>query len=303
MTKIKRFFLIFSPTELTCIVFISFLDALILASGHFYGNLGLSFAVNLVIILFVISFGLISNANPDIKILYHIRNWYPIAIILILYRELAFLIPEVNPHDIDPILIKLDYLIFGVHPTVWMEKIINPILTEISQLLYSTYYFLPIILGIVVYFDEDKRNFHHVFFGIIFAFYLSYMGYIIFPAVGPRFSLHHLQTNMIVGLFLTLPLRDILNGLELVMRDAFPSGHTMVTLVILYYAWFYARRVFYIYLPITAIIIFSTVYLRYHYVVDIIFGAILFPPIVIVVDYLMKHWEEAKGEVSHVVRK
>ena len=31
-------------------------------------------------------------------------------------------------------------------------------------------------------------------FGIILCFYLSYIGYLLVPAVGPRFTLDHLQT-------------------------------------------------------------------------------------------------------------
>ena len=66
MTKIKRFFLIFSPTELTCIIFISFLSVLIPASGNLSGNLGLFFAVDIAIVIFIIAFGLVCNAVPGI---------------------------------------------------------------------------------------------------------------------------------------------------------------------------------------------------------------------------------------------
>lgn len=49
-----------------------------------------------------------------------------------------------------------------------------------------------------------------------------------------------------------------------------PSGHTQIALIVLFLAYWYERLVFYLLLPIISGLILSTVYLRYHYVVDLI---------------------------------
>ena len=49
----------------------------------------------------------------------------------------------------------------------------------------------------------------------------------------------------------------------------------MITVVVLIVAWRHARRVFWWLLPVAALLIFSTVYCRYHYVVDVIAGMVL----------------------------
>jgi membrane-associated phospholipid phosphatase len=86
------------------------------------------------------------------------------------------------------------------------------------------------------------------------------------------------------GLLLTPILRSLVNeggGIEpgelhperVVNRDCFPSGHTMMTLLTIILAW-QCRSAFRI--PITIVglsLIVATVYLRYHYVVDLIAGA------------------------------
>ena len=59
------------------------------------------------------------------------------------------------------------------------------------------------------------------------------------------------------------------------MRDCFPSGHTEIALVVLLYAWRFERRYFCGLLPAVGLLLFSTVYLRYHYVVDVLAGALL----------------------------
>jgi membrane-associated phospholipid phosphatase len=189
-----------------------------------------------------------------------------------IFDSLGSLVHYVNPKDIDPVLIRLDYMIFQGHPTVMLEKIMNPLLTDLLQLAYSTYYFIPLVFGITLLQSNQREEFDRTLFLILFCFYLSYLGYILMPAIGPRFTISHLQTAELQGLFVAEPIQNLLNQLEGIKRDAFPSGHTAVALVILYLAYQFNRRLFWIFLPTISALIFSTVYCRYHYVVDVIGG-------------------------------
>ena len=67
---------------------------------------------------------------------------------------------------------------------------------------------------------------------------------------------------------------NTLNALEGNQRDCFPSGHTQTVLISLWFAFKYKRPLFRVYLPITIALIFSTVYLRYHYAIDVIAGIV-----------------------------
>ncbi len=197
---------------------------------------------------------------------------FPILCVLVIFDSLEWLVHYVNPEDIDPILIRLDYLIFNNHPTVILERIMSPLLTDILQIAYSTYYFIPISFGIVLLLNNKREEFNRTLFLILFCFYLSYLGYILMPALGPRFAISHLQTTELHGLVVTEPIQKCLNKLEGIKRDAFPSGHTAIALTVLYLAYRFKRRFFWILLPIVTALIFSTVYCRYHYVVDIMAG-------------------------------
>lgn len=200
---------------------------------------------------------------------------FPTFCVLVIFDSLEWLVHYVNPDDIDPLLIRLDYLIFRNHPTVILERIMNPVLTDILQLAYSTYYFIPIIFGITLLLNGQKHEFNRSLFLILFCFYLSYLGYILMPALGPRFTINHLQTTELQGFFIAEPIQRLLNKLEGIKRDAFPSGHTAVTVTVLYLAYRFKRVLFWIFLPIVTALIFSAVYCRYHYVVDIIAGLVL----------------------------
>jgi membrane-associated phospholipid phosphatase len=208
-----------------------------------------------------------------VRILY---AFLPILIIPVIFDSLGDLIPGIWKRYFDDFLIRIDYKLFGVNPTVWMERFIHPVLTDILQIAYSSYYFIPISLGILLYVRNKKKDFDEAVFGIVLCFYLSYIGYLLFPAVGPRFTLKHLQTVDFQESPMAVAIQNMLNRLENTKTDAFPSGHTAVALMTLYYAWKCREKVlFRILLPVVSALVISTVYLRYHYVIDVVAGVLV----------------------------
>ena len=195
----------------------------------------------------------------------------PILFIALIYDSLGDFIQYLH-RDIDPLLIRIDFSIFGVHPTLWMERWIVPWFTDVMSLAYVSYYFLPVTLIVVLYGKDRMAEFEISVFVLTFGYYLSFVGYILFPAIGPRFTLVHLQTVPLEGSLLTDLVRDGLNALEHNKRDCMPSGHTQIVLMVLYLAHRYERLLFYIFLPVICGLILSTFYLRYHYVVDLLAG-------------------------------
>ena len=219
------------------------------------------------------------------KVFNLIRNWSPVLIIPTNFGELHYLVHSINPIDLDSVLLELDLFIFSVHPTVWLEKLSVPWLTEYFQWIYTTFYFLPMILAGILYKQGRFSDFYFFVFVIVLGFYLSYFGYFLIPAIGPRFTINHLQTEPVMGVWLTTGIRDFLNQLENIQRDAFPSGHTEITLLTMMYAKRYSKSYYYILLIIGTSLIISTVYLRYHYVVDVIAGIVL-----AIIVYLLAPW-------------
>jgi membrane-associated phospholipid phosphatase len=194
----------------------------------------------------------------------------------LVFNSLGPLIAGIHAATIDPFLIAVDHRIFGVHPTVWMERLISPALTALLQFAYISYYFIPLSLGIALIARGRFEEFEEVLFGILLCFYLSYVGYLLFPAIGPRFTLSHLQTGGLQFSPFIESIQEALNNLEKNKTDAFPSGHTAVSLMSLYYAVKMGeKKLVTVLIPTVAALLISTVYLRYHYVIDVIAGAAL----------------------------
>ena len=199
------------------------------------------------------------------------HDFSPILFIVLIYESLGDLIQYLQP-DVDPWLIQIDFFLFGVHPTVWIERWIVPWFTDIMSFTYVSYYFLPVILVTTLYLKNQTQELDKSIFVLVFGYYISFIGYILFPAIGPRHTLTHLQSVPLEGSLLTDLVRDGLNAIEHNKRDCMPSGHTQIALMVLFLAYRYQRILFYIFLPLVCGLILSTVYLRYHYVIDLIAG-------------------------------
>ncbi|HKN18258.1 MAG TPA: phosphatase PAP2 family protein [Dissulfurispiraceae bacterium] len=200
---------------------------------------------------------------------------FPVLCVLIIFDSLGMIVHNINPHDVDYLLIRIDYRIFGGYPTVFLERLITPLLTDVLQVAYSTYYFLPIIFGITLRVKGKREAFEKSLFLILLCFYLSYVGYLLFPAVGPRYAMQHLYDKELDGFLVSVPIQKALNLLEGVKRDAFPSGHTGVALTVLILAYRYERTLFWWMIVPVVLLVFATVYCRYHYVIDVLCGFVL----------------------------
>jgi membrane-associated phospholipid phosphatase len=241
------------------------------------------------------------------------RLIYLFPVIPIYYMTSGLISFPLHGHDFDPMLIAVDHMMFGVNPTVWLFEHFPtwPWLTEYLMICYSAFYFLPLGLAIELYRRARKKDslghaipftiggtrsgnrpepVEQVIFIIVYGFLLSYLGYLLFPSIGPRFTLHNFLnlSKELPGLYLTEPLRNLLDrgegvtpGMSLpniilhVTRDAFPSGHTDITLLSILLAFKFRARLRWPIAIIGVSLIFSTIYLRFHYVVDLLGAAVL----------------------------
>jgi membrane-associated phospholipid phosphatase len=227
--------------------------------------------------------------------------WVPLA-----FTELGLLVHHVHPRDYELQMIAWDRALFGTDPTVWMQRLQHPLLTEVLQLCYVSYYFLPVALVLSVLWSGRYETGLRALTGIVTAFYLSYLGYFVFPSHSPYVSErlwgvpHH--DVPLQGLWLAGTLHQLIDRLEPIKRDAFPSGHTEVTLVVLWYAFLHdRRRTFPVLLVLGVGLLFSTVYLRYHYVVDLLAGAAL-APLALAITWALYSLRESRAEVPSRAR-
>lgn len=214
------------------------------------------------------------------------RRFFLLPAIYFIYSQAHLYVTHINPRDYDTVLAKWDFALFGVYPTEWMYQFANPFLTEFLQICYFLYFWIPLALGAEFYATRPTQVFIRYALYVACVSFALYLGYFFMPAIGPCFTLHDfsLLNRELPGLFFTEPLRAIVNNGSgagtatphiTAHRNCMPSGHTMVTLLNVMIAFRWNSRFRWVYCIVGAGIIVSTVYLRYHYVVDLLAGAVV----------------------------
>ena len=217
------------------------------------------------------------------------RSFYILPVAYMLYSQVSNYIVHVNPNNYDAVLAAWDRAIFGVNPTEWIHRFSHPVLTEYFQIWYNFFQLMLVPPAIEFFTRRRMRSFRVYAMTLVFGFYVSYILYFVMPAIGPRFEVHDFYAidRELPGLFFTEPFRDLINAgnnipadgmddpYEYVNRDCMPSGHTMMSILGMLMAWRYRSRWRWL-LTIGGIsVVISTVYLRYHYVVDVMAGTVL----------------------------
>ena len=209
------------------------------------------------------------------RLVIFIRCWYPVLLVPMAFSELFYLIPAVNPYDVDTALQQIEISMFGAIPSLWMQRFYWPPLTEAMFIAYATFYFLPLVPGIPLYLAGNLRKFDRFVFLLLINYYAAFAIYFVMPSVGPGVALAGQFSHQLQGLFVSDWICTTIQGLEGIHRDCFPSVHTAIALVVLGYLYLHGWYSFLPMVPVCAGIMLATIYCRYHYTPDIVAGIVL----------------------------
>lgn len=203
-----------------------------------------------------------------------IHDFYPLPAVIAIFNVAGPLIGAANPARWDGTFAALDQRLFGALVPAWRSALGRPAsLTDAASLVYVSYYVVPVAMAVALFVQRRRAEFDQAVFGFIATLLMSYLGYFLFPTTGPRVP-SDVAAQVLGGGALSAGVRSFVNFAEVNQLDAFPSGHTALSLVFLAYGWRLTPRWRVPLLLVTAGIIFSTVYLSWHYVVDLVAGAI-----------------------------
>ncbi len=197
------------------------------------------------------------------------------------YAEMKFLGLIYFPFEgsLDPALIRLEQWIFGCQPSItWSRAWPWPWFHELMEFAYFTYYFLAAAFVWLVMRAQtqdperrwdDLRDFVR---DLSVTMLICYTLYTLFPAWGPKyFRLGFLE---VPGGPFTAIMRHIHeNGA--ILGAAFPSSHVAASMVPWWHTWRRFPRHRWWMSTLFVLLCMSTVYNRYHYVVDVIAGLLL----------------------------
>ena len=200
------------------------------------------------------------------------RHWYPHLFFLFCFEELAYLVHLVNPNWQDGKLIAFDHWLFRVHPSVWLEPFATPIRNDLFQLAYLTYFVYLLVLGGILYYRREWHAYWSVMTYSAVGYAIGYIIAALFPVQSPWFAMAGTWQGELHG----GPFTATINFIEhygRVRGAAFPSEHVAGSVAVLWGAWRHRRWLFWVMLPLVTAMCVSTIWGRYHYVVDV-FGGI-----------------------------
>ena len=204
-----------------------------------------------------------------------VRHWYALIYVPFCYKEIPYIISALGLPGVDSLLARWDLAMWKSDPVFWPDALQNPFLTEFLQLVYFMFIPSVIIWGFLYWYQRPSREFRLCTFLVVATFLITYLGYIILPARGPRFMDYAAHHPALQGLWAFRFFQGGLDSLEGWQYDCFPSGHVAVTIVCAYATRKLPRLIFLIYCIFAGLIAFSTIYLRYHYMIDVLAGALL----------------------------
>jgi membrane-associated phospholipid phosphatase len=223
-----------------------------------------------------------------------VRDWFPFLLLSTCYYSLFNnLVLRINPHTADSVLSRIDASMLGNQAAFLLQPWIQPWLTDFLNVVYFSHLlFFP---GVALYFylAGEQKAFRRLMMGYLTLFLMGITSYILIPAVGPEKFFAAQFTCDLRGHTLSRGVAYIID-VGRVSYDCFPSLHVGIPLLLAFYLRDYRRKLFIPALTYVGLMCFATIYLRYHYVIDVI-GAFIFAPAAYLLnDFLLRHWPGEK---------
>jgi hypothetical protein len=220
---------------------------------------------------------------PRKRLLRWVADFWLLPVVYAGHELLNPLVDAFSPILKDGQLAAMEHRVFGFQVSVLVSNLVPPWLMDALMVCYYGHFIWALVLAVVLYLHNRVAEFDEFLLALSLFFALGYGAYIMVPAIGPRLFLLGAFSGPLAGVVIT-PLLDSLMRTPGFIRDCFPSGHTGATLVVLFYAFRFSRRVFWTMLLPGIGLIVATLAGRFHYAMDLL--AVL-PLVVLVVGLAM----------------
>ncbi len=264
-----------SPVDTVTILYLVATTLYMLLGANSLENLFPHFAIRVAIIFFI---GLLIwlNNNYENNFLHFVKTIYPLFFLSFFYAETSYMKNIIFQKNLDVYAVALEQMFWKCQPSIEFSKTMSQAwFSELMSLCYFSYYLITIVGLICIYFFNRKKINKSIFI-VACSFYMYYLIYALFPIVGPQFYFKNLSTENETLYFFGKLMRNILENFE-EPTGAFPSSHVGIAIIMSYISFKYLKAFFYISLPFVIGICFATVYLKAHYLIDVVAALVTVP--------------------------
>jgi PAP2 superfamily len=195
------------------------------------------------------------------------------------FFQLREILPAVSPWYLDDRIYAFDLRVFGFEPSVALDRFVSPATTEWFAFFYFLYFLILSVHVFPMMLQRDEVLLSRFAVGILMLFMTAHILYMAVPGWGPYWYLkgvfrHDLQG----GLFWRLVREAVDAGGA--QKDIFPSLHTAAPTFMTIYSIRHRRYLPFRYTwPVVTFLatqmILATMFLRWHYLVDVVAGLML----------------------------
>jgi len=190
------------------------------------------------------------------------------------YCAVARITPALGSPMRDRLLLSFDEGLFRKTPAIYCERIAAAWITDLLSICYLTYH-LYLAMAALEAVRNVKGASRRLSPYVSAGFVIGLAGYLLVPAIGPAYAFPNLfQAPLPQGTIGTLIDRLVTSGSS--RYDVFPSLHVLITCILLDHDWRFMRWRFLVMIGPAFGLTLSTIYLRYHYGVDILAALAIF---------------------------
>ena len=242
-----------------------------------------------------------------------IRHFYPVLLYAAFYRESGMLSQMFVTGHLDPVVIRWEQALFGFQPSMeFMVKLPWLPVSEVFYASYFSYYVMIAGVGLALFLRRSEAFFHYVSV-LSFVFYICYLIYIFLPVIGPRlfsrslggYTLPPDVQALAPAYSLAFPpevTRGLFFRIMALIYDVFeapgaalPSSHVAASICTVWFSFRYRLRIRHVHLVMVVLLCLSTVYCRYHYVIDVFAGLLTVAVLVPLGNWLFNRYHEPQA--------
>jgi len=199
-----------------------------------------------------------------------VRLLYYAVAMNVAFQQVRTAIPAVHPGKADLALQEIDRHLVGGNLSIALQPWVNPFATELLSLCYLLF-FPYLTFSLIWYLCSELALAKKFWVGMFSLYGIGFVGYSLVPAAGPYLAMPAEFSVPLAGWQIT-QWNDAIVRLGSNGVDVFPSLHCAVSAYILAFDALHRRWRFWIYLVPAIGLWISTIYLRYHYFIDVVAG-------------------------------
>ncbi len=241
-------------------------------------HVGSHILVRLAIAVFILVMSRADTVKWHHNTIYNlIRNFYPLLLLTYFYKETGFF-NNILFDYLDPWFVYVEQHLWGMQPSLeFSKRFPQKWFSEIMNFSYFFYYLLTIGIGLAAYF-WNRSKMQEIIFLIFTSFIIYYLFFALFPVKGPQFYFYGADAKPVDGYFFSKMVK-IAQGIGETQTGTFPSSHVGMSIIFLILTFKYLRKIFWFILLPVILLWFATVYIKAHYLIDVMGGFLSVPPV------------------------